>query len=418
MKLLKGNIIHAPTLEKLETIENGALLLEDDGTIREVLHAAPQDFDGRVYDCSGQLIMQSFADMHLHAPQFPNVGMGMDLPLLDWLKTYTFPVEAKFADLDYARRIYRRLAHDLIANGTTRVCMFSSLHTDATLVLMEELENAGVTGFVGKVNMDRNGGENLEETTEESIRETRRWLEGCRRFRFVRPIITPRFTPACTDELMTALGKIAAEQNLCVQSHLSENLDEIAWVRSLHPDCAQYWESYDKFGLWKDHTVMAHCVYSDARECAAIRRAGVVVAHCAGSNINLCSGVSPVREMLRQGIWVTLGSDIAGGAQLPMYKVITMSIRASKVKRMETDWSEDFLTVPEGYYLGTTAGHRYFGGGEGFAVGKLLHAIVVDDGDFPEPVRQLTVRERFERAIYMLHRHNITAVWSDGRLVK
>ena len=151
--------------------KNGALLLEDDGTIREVLHAAPQDFDGRVYDCSGQLIMQSFADMHLHAPQFPNVGMGMDLPLLDWLKTYTFPVEAKFADLDYARHIYRRLAHDLIANGTTRVCMFSSLHTDATLVLMEELENAGVTGFVGKVNMDRNGGENLEETTEESIRE-------------------------------------------------------------------------------------------------------------------------------------------------------------------------------------------------------------------------------------------------------
>ena len=167
-----------------------------------------------------------------------------------------------------------------------------------------------------------------------------------------------------------------------------------------------------------DRTVMAHCVHSDARECAAIRWAGVVVAHCAGSNINLCSGVSPVREMLQQGIWVTLGSDIAGGAQLPMYKVITMSIRASKIRRMETDWSEDFLTVPEGYYLGTTAGHRYFGGGEGFAVGQPLHAIVVDDGDFPEPVRPLTVRERFERSLYMLHRHNITAVWSHGRQVK
>lgn len=91
MKLLKGSIIHAPALETLETIENGALLLDDDGTIREVLHEAPADFDGRVYDCSGQLIMQSFADMHLHAPQFPNVGMGMDLPLLDWLKTYILP---------------------------------------------------------------------------------------------------------------------------------------------------------------------------------------------------------------------------------------------------------------------------------------------------------------------------------------
>ena len=316
MKLLKGSIIHAPALETLETIENGALLLDDDGTIREVLHEAPADFDGRVYDCSGQLIMQSFADMHLHAPQFPNVGMGMDLPLLDWLKTYTFPVEAKFADLDYARRVYRRLAHDLIANGTTRVCMFSSLHTDATLVLMEELENAGVTGFVGKVNMDRNGGENLEETTEESVRETLRWLESCKRFRFVRPIITPRFTPACTDELMAELGRIAAEQDLYVQSHLSENVDEIEWVRSLYPDCRQYWESYDKFGLWKSHTVMAHCIHSDERERNAIREAGVVVAHCPDSNINLCSGIAPVREMLSEGIHVTLGTDIAAGASL------------------------------------------------------------------------------------------------------
>ena len=149
MKLLKGDIVHAPVLGALETIPDGALLLDDNGTICEVLHEQPQDFDGEVFDCTGKLIMQSFADMHLHAPQFPNVGTGMDLPLLDWLITYTFPVEAKFADLSYARRVYRRLARDLIANGTTRVCMFSSLHTDATLVLMEELERAGVTGFVG-----------------------------------------------------------------------------------------------------------------------------------------------------------------------------------------------------------------------------------------------------------------------------
>ena len=415
-QVLRGNIVQAPQLGKLDIREHGYLVLED-GAVQGVYDALPEAFaSAPLTDYGDRLIMQSFADMHLHAPQYPMLGMGMDLPLLDWLNTYTFRTEARFADPDFARRTYRRLATDLITNGTTRVCMFSSLHTEATWILMEELERAGVTGFVGKVNMDRNGLPGiLQETTEQSISETLRWLDSCR-FDHIKPIITPRFTPSCTDELMAALGRIARDRGLYVQSHLSENRGEIAWVRELHPDCPQYWESYDKFGLWKDHTVMAHCVYSDARECAAIRRAGVVVAHCAGSNINLCSGVSPVREMLRQGIWVTLGSDIAGGAQL--YKVITMSIRASKVKRMETDWSEDFLTVPEGYYLGTTAGHRYFGGGEGFAVGKLLHAIVVDDGDFPEPVRQLTVRERFERAIYMLHRHNITAVWSDGRLVK
>ena len=114
---------------------------------------------------------------------------------------------------------------------------------------------------------------------------------------------------------------------------------------------------------------------------------------------------------------MTLGSDIAGGACLPMYKVATMSIRASKIKRIETDWSEDFLTVPEAYSLATSSGHRYFGDGDGFAPGNRLHAIVVDDGDFTEASHPLTVRERFERAIYMLHRHNITAVWSDGRCV-
>ena len=417
MKILKGDLVSAPALGALNTVEQGCLILDDEGRILGTEKAIPQGADAELIDCGHALIMPSFVDMHLHAPQYPMLGMGMDLPLIDWLNTYTFETEARFSDLDFARRTYKRLASDLITNGTTRVCMFSSLHTDATLILMEELERAGVTGYVGKVNMDRNGGAHLQETTEESKRETLRWLDECARFQYVKPILTPRFTPSCTDELMAWLGSLANERGLYVQSHLSENRGEIAWVKELHPDCAQYWETYAKYGLWKDHTVMAHCVHSDARECAAMRERGIVVAHCAGSNINLCSGVSPVREMLQQGIWVTLGSDIAGGALLPMYKVVTMSIRASKIKRIETDWSEDFLTVPEAYYLGSTSGHRYFGAQGGFAAGDKLHAIVVDDSDFIEPTRPLSVRERFERAIYMMHRHNIVSVWSEGRRV-
>ncbi len=417
MKILKGDLVSAPALGALSTVEQGCLILDDEGRILGTEKAIPQGADAELIDCGHALIMPSFVDMHLHAPQYPMLGMGMDLPLIDWLNTYTFETEARFSDLDFARRTYKRLASDLITNGTTRVCMFSSLHTDATLILMEELERAGVTGYVGKVNMDRNGGAHLQETTEESKRETLRWLDECARFQYVKPILTPRFTPSCTDKLMAWLGSLANERGLYVQSHLSENRSEIAWVKELHPDCAQYWETYAKYGLWKDHTVMAHCVHSDARECAAMREHGIVVAHCAGSNINLCSGVSPVREMLQQGIWVTLGSDIAGGALLPMYKVVTMSIRASKIKRIETDWSEDFLTVPEAYYLGSTSGHRYFGAQGGFAAGDKLHAIVVDDSDFIEPTRPLSVRERFERAIYMMHRHNIVSVWSEGRRV-
>ena len=254
VQVLKGNIVQAPALGELQITEQGYLVMED-GVIRGVYDRLPLEYaTAPLVDYGQALVMQSFADMHLHAPQYPMLGMGMDLPLLEWLDTYTFPTEARFADTDYARRIYRRLATDLITNGTTRVCMFSSLHTDATWILMEELERAGVTGYVGKVNMDRNGLPGvLQETTEESIRETLRWLEGCH-FDHVKPILTPRFTPSCTDELMAALGRLAQEKGLYVQSHLSENLGEIQWVKELHPDCQQYWETYDKYGLWKERT--------------------------------------------------------------------------------------------------------------------------------------------------------------------
>ena len=333
MKILKGNLVSAPALGKLEIIEHGCLVLHDDGSIQSVEKAAPQNADAEVIDYGDSLIMPSFVDMHLHAPQYPMLGMGMDLPLIDWLNTYTFKTEARFEDSDYARRIYKKLASDLITSGTTRVCMFSSLHTDATLILMEELEKAGVTGYVGKVNMDRNGSPELQETTEQSKRETLRWLDACGRFKTVKPILTPRFTPSCTDELMSWLGKLAAERGLYVQSHLSENKGEIAWVKELCPDCAQYWESYDRAGLWKDHTVMAHCVHSDEREREAMREHGVVTAHCAGSNINICSGVAPVRTLLREGNLVTLGSDIAGGALLAMFQ---QSLQANAFKSSMT----------------------------------------------------------------------------------
>ena len=197
LTIIKGTILSAPTLGQLDALPGGYLVAED-GLIRGVYGSLPEQYAGApVEDWGDALILQSFADLHLHAPQYPMLGMGMDLPLLDWLNAYAFPTEARFADTGYAREIYSRLARELIANGTTRVCMFSSLHTDATLILMEELEKAGVTGYVGKVNMDRNAAPGLlEETTEESRRETLRWLDACQDFRLVKPMLTPRFTPS------------------------------------------------------------------------------------------------------------------------------------------------------------------------------------------------------------------------------
>lgn len=419
VQILKGQIVHAPDSNRLDILENG-FLVSVDGKIEGVFDILPQQYQSvDVSDYGDCLIMPSFADTHMHAPQYAMLGMGMDLPLLDWLDTYTFKTEAAFKDKDYARCVYRRLAREMIDNGTTRVCAFSSLHRKSTMVLMEEFEKAGMTGYVGKVNMDRNSGDVLTETTQESIRETEQWLEeSSERFKHIKPILTPRFTPTCSNELMAFLGRLAQERHLPVQSHLSENIAEIAWVKELHPDCSQYWESYKKYGLFNDRTVMAHCVHCNERERNAIKENGVWVAHCPDSNINLVSGTAPVRKMMNEGLRVTLGSDIAGGALLAMNQVVTAAIRASKAKCIETNRSDDFLTVTEAFYLGTTAGAKFFGGGDGFAKGNELHAIVVDDASFPPSAKKLSVKERFERALYLMHKDDIVAVFSNGRQVK
>lgn len=414
--ILKGTILSAVRPEAPEITEHGYLVAED-GVIVGVFPELPERYaNAPVEDYGDALILQSFADMHLHAPQYPMLGMGMDMELLDWLNTYTFPTEAAFADADFAREAYRKLANELVRNGTTRVCMFSSLHREATLILMEELEKAGVTGYVGKVNMDRNNIPVLDETTEDSMRETLRWLEECARFTHVKPILTPRFTPSCTNELMAFLGKLARERNLPVQSHLSENRSEVEWVRSLHPDCKRYWETYDKYGLWGERTLMAHCVWSDERERAAMKHAGVYAVHCADSNVNLCSGIMPVRAMLNEGVKVVLGSDIAGGDHLNCFDITAATIRASKMRSVFDAEHPAALTVSEAWYLAVSAPAEFFGEKAGFAAGNRLHALVLADEKLTQS-HPLSVQERFERAVYRRQVHALRAVYSDGRKV-
>ena len=415
IEALKGNIISATKFGEITIFEHGYLVYEDEHILGVFKDLPEQYKSAKVKDFGDKLIMQSFSDMHLHAPQYPMLGMGMDLPLLDWLNTYTFPTEAHFKDNDFARKVYKELAHKLIENGTTRVAMFSSLHKEATLILMEELEKAGVTGYVGKVNMDRNGGVDLEETTEESIRETNDWLKKCN-FKHIKPIITPRFTPSCTNELMEELGKIAKANHLPIQSHLSENRGEIAWVKELHPDCLEYWESYKKYDLWNNKTLMAHCVHSSERERQAIKDSGVYVVHCASSNQNLISGFAQIKKMVEEGVNVVLGSDIAGGDYLSMFDNVAATIRASKARNILDEWNTGFLTVEEAFYLGTSAANSFFDEKPGFAKGNEMHCLVLDDSKLVS-VRPLSIKERFERSMYLRQEGAIEAVYSCGRKV-
>ncbi len=412
--ILKGCIVSAPETGRLEILENGYLVARD-GVIEGTFARLPVQYENETVEDYGKcLILQSFSDMHLHGPQYPMLGLGMDAELLDWLDTYTWPMEARFADPEYARRIYGELARELICNGTTRVCMFSSLHVRGTLILMEELEKAGITGFVGKVNMDRNGGPDLQETTEASMEATLQWLEGCSRFRNIRPILTPRFSPSCTEPLMSFLGQLAAQRDLPVQSHLSESKKEIAWVRELFPDCSAYWQTYAKHGLWTSGTLMAHCVWSDTDELLAMKKAGVTVVHCADSNMDLRSGIAPVRKMLDLGVSVVLGSDISGGEQLNVFDILRSSMKASKLLQTLDPAQPQHLSVSEGWYLATSAANLYFGEKPGFTPGNRLNVMVMDDSALPGG---LSVAERFERMIYRRQERALLAVYSGDRKI-
>ncbi len=412
--VLKGTILSAPRLGALEVVENGYLVARD-GILQGTWQELPEAYKNfPVEDFGDSLILQSFSDMHLHGPQYPMLGLGMDKTLLGWLRSHTWPTEAKFADLGFARRVYQELAWELVQNGTTRVCMFSSLHTDATLVLMQALESAGISGFVGKVNMDRNGGEMLQETTAESQAETLRWLEACKDFRHIQPILTPRFSPACTEELMAFLGRLAADKGLPIQSHLSESREEIAWVKELFPDCGSYYATYQKHGLWTDKTLMAHCVWSDREELAAMKEAGVTVVHCPDSNSNLRSGVAPIRKMLDMGVQVVLGSDISGGDKLNVFDILNSAIKVSKLRSAYDPEHPRQLTPGEAWYLATSEANVWFGEKPGFAPGNRLNAMVVAD-DKVCSAQPLTPQQRLERLIYHRQDDAIRAVFSGEK---
>ena len=171
--------------------------------------------------------------------------------------------------------------------------------------------------MVGKVNMDRNSPDYLREKSwRESVSRTEEYIDELKGFKNVRPIITPRFVPSCTDELMEGLKGIIEKTGLPVQSHLSENPEEIAWVKELCPDCPTYGDVYDKYGMLSASSIMAHCVHLTEREIMLLKDRGAFVAHCPESNMNLASGIAPVSRLLHEGINVGLGSDVAGGTTL------------------------------------------------------------------------------------------------------
>ena len=408
--VIKGNICYSADKEHIRTVESGYAVCIN-GISKGVFEMLPEEYKHlEVEDFGDQLIIPGLVDLHIHAPQFAYRGLGMDLELLDWLQTYAFPEETKYRDLDYAKKAYGMFVDSMRKSATTHASIFATRHREATELLMGMMEESGLVSMIGKVNMDREAPDHLRELSAEEARvETIEWIENVLgKYEHTKPILTPRFIPSCTDDLMHHLHDIQMKYDLPIQSHVSENLGEIAWVQELRPTSRFYGDAYDQDGLFgKEYstgrsvpTIMAHCVYSSEAEAELIKKNGVMVAHCPASNMNLSSGIAPIRKYLDMGICVGLGSDIAGGQTESIFRAMTDAIQVSKMYWRIVDKSAKPLTFAEAFYMATAGGGQFFGSVGKFEVGYEFDAIVLNDEKLVHP-QELSIRQRLERFAYL-----------------
>ena len=396
--LVHGDLCFSTAPRHIETMEASYLHVKD-GKCISCYKELPEALSSlEIKDYSGNLIIPGMVDLHLHAPQYAYRGTKMDLPLLDWLNSNTFPEEAKYEDMNYAKAAYKNFVEDLKESPTTRAVIFATLHKEATLCLMDLLEKSGLETMVGKVNMDRNSPDYLtEHSAEEALENTRNWLQAIpKEYRHCHPILTPRFTPTCSDALMEGLGKIKKEKGIPLQSHLSENKAEIAWVKELCPGTKNYGESYDRYGLLQ-HSVMAHCVHTREDELELLKERECYICHCPQSNTNLQSGAAPVKHFLEKGAKLGLGTDVAGGANLSMFRAITDAIHVSKLRSCLL-LEDAAITVEEAFFMASLSGGGFFGKVGSFLTGYEADFLVYERKR--ESIREESLLERLEMLLY------------------
>lgn len=420
--VLRGALCYSETPTVLVTREDGFLVCAG-GVSRGVFSRLPDEYRSLpLLDYRGKLVIPGLVDLHTHAPQFRFHGRGMDCELMEWLSVYAFPEEAKYADARYAETAYAQFVEDIAKGPNTRSVIFATIHRETALLLMDMLEASGLVCMAGKVNMDRNAPDALcEKDGETSLAETRRWLSECaaRRYRNTSPILTPRFIPSCSDGLLRGLGELQKEFSVPLQSHLSENAGEIAFVKELYPDVSCYGGVYQQFGLLggNGRTVMAHCVWCGDEEIALLKKNGVFIAHCPQSNTNLTSGIAPVRRYLDEGLAMGLGSDVAGGAHTSIFRAIQDAVAVSKLRHCLVNRDEKPLTIEEAFYLATKGGGAFFGKAGSFEAGFECDILVIDDTSLAPRV-SLPVKERLERAVYLSDDRHIAAKWARGTKIR
>jgi guanine deaminase len=439
---VRGTAFHAPSPDRLEVLTDALIVIGADGVIARVETdgQSTESFRaaGRLTELGPQqYLIPGLVDCHIHAPQWPQLGKALDIPLERWLQDYTFKLEARYADTDYARAIYSDLVATLLANGTTTAVYFATLHLPATQILAEICLAQGQRALIGRVAMD--DPVQCPETYRDpsaavAIEETRHFIEFVKALpgndhRLIEPVITPRFIPACSDALLQGLGDLASETGCAIQTHCSESDWEHGYVldRCGKTDTVALAE----FGLMTRRTVLAHGNHVTAADRDLIRDKGAAIAHCPLSNAYFADAVLPVRACLDHGVHVALGTDIAGGASPSLFDSARMAVTMSRMLETGVDpaRSRDARGTPgaridfvAAFYLATAAGGIALDLPIGlFRLGYRFDALVIDSAAAGSNLRlyaEDSPSDIMQKIICNASQANVAKVWVDGKLVR
>lgn len=444
---LRGTFMHAPRRGEIEIVDDAVVSVDAAGTIDAVHRPGEPGHAAAVAECrrrgtldelgDGQFLLPGLVDLHIHAPQWPQLGKALHLPLDQWLLQCTFPLEAKYAERAYAERVYSSLVDTLLANGTTTAVYFATVHLESTMCLADICLAKGQRAFVGKVAMDdpeQCPDYYRDPSADAAMQETRdliTYVNGLtgNRNRLVRPIITPRFIPSCTDRLLEGLGAIAHETACHVQTHCSEGDWEHAFVleRLGRTDTL----ALHDFGLLGHNTILAHSNFVTADDMDLIGEVRAGIAHCPLANFYFSNAVFPLRAALDKGLHVGLGTDISGGASPSVLDSCRHAITASRVLEDGVDPALDAaargrplsrIDFRTAFWLATSGGAAALDLPVGrFAPGCRFDAMLVDttrhDSNLVVWRDEDSLEDVLQKIIYNAGRDDIRKVWVDGRLV-
>lgn len=445
---IRASFFTASSASDIAFKEQAIIFLDEAGYIVQIVEHTQRDYSelvthlkvaGVLHELQpSEYLLPGFIDLHIHAPQWPNLGKALDRPLDKWLQDITFPLEAKYASVSFACKVYTHLVKTLLAHGTTTAVYYSSLHHDASLELAKICLQQGQRALIGKVSMD-----NKEQCPDYYCEATAtEALEACRQFIAalqtlpgnekgqVLPVITPRFIPACSTELLVELGKFAQRSGCHVQTHCSEGDWEHHYV--LDRFGMTDTQALKHFGLLTRKTILAHSNLINEEDMNTIRHHKAGIAHCPLSNFYFANCVFPLRMALNKQLHVGLGTDISAGHSPSLFDACRHAITASKALNDGVDPDlppaqrgrpGSAITFKEAFWLATG------GGGEALDLpigqlkeGYLFDALVIKtncaDSDIFISQGEDTGHDILQKIIYNTKRSNISEVWVNGQKIK